>query len=102
MLNKFQAQTLLENFYPEAMIKAWTVYQDFYLFRVEHPDPEEKDFDPFFSVDNLTGEVRDYSILTDGNISEIMKLKWDEEGVQPVLKHYGTKRISDILTGEAF
>jgi hypothetical protein len=78
MFNQSQAQTQLEKFYPEATIKEWTTYLDFYLFRVEHPDLEEKNWDPFFSVDNLTGEVRDFSVLTDINSSEFSKLEWKE------------------------
>lgn len=68
----------LEEFYPEASVKAWTEYADIYLFRVEHPDPLEKDWDPFFSVDPLTEEVRDFSVLTDINSEDFSKLEWKE------------------------
>jgi len=78
MFNQIEAQDLLKKFYPEATIKAWTPYLNFYLFRVEHPDPFEKDWDPFFSVDKNTGKVWPFSILTDIDVSEFGKLKWNE------------------------
>ena len=78
MLSKSQAQAELEAFYPDATIKSWTTYLDFYLFRVEHPNELEKDWDPFFSVDNVTGEVRDFSVLTDIKPSEFAELEWKE------------------------
>lgn len=60
-------------------IKAWVRYKNIYLFRVEFPSEEEKDYDPFLSVDVDTGEVRDFSVLTDGNLEEITKLFVEKE-----------------------
>jgi hypothetical protein len=76
MLNRLQAQVALEEFYPQATVKAWTEYKGLFLFRVEHPDPLEKDWDPFFSVDPVTEEVRDFSVLTDIPMSDFDKLEW--------------------------
>lgn len=80
MLSKSQAQTNLENFYPDATIKAWTEHKDLFLFRIEHPDPEEKDWDPFFSVDKVTGEVRDFSVVTDLTREEFVEVQesWND------------------------
>lgn len=78
MLNKFQALKSLHEVIPGYPVKAWAQYRDLYLFRIEHPDPLEKNYDPFFSVDSLTGEVRDFSVITDGNISEIASLDWND------------------------
>ena len=78
MLNEAQAQVTLRKALPGYPIKAMTKYRDLFLFRVEHPDPLEKDYDPFFSVDPVTEEVRDFSVITDGNLSEISKLDWKE------------------------
>lgn len=77
MLNDSQALAKIKEALPKVPIKAWTRYKDVYLFRVEFPSAAEKDWDPFFSVDVNTGEVRDFSVLTDGNISEIAKLVWN-------------------------
>lgn len=76
MLSEIQARDAITKAFPKTPIKAWTKYNNFYLFRVENPSEEEKDWDPFFSVNIDTGEVRDFSVLTDGNVSEIAKLKW--------------------------
>lgn len=78
MLNRVQAQAQLKHVYSTASIKAWTEYHDLFLFRVEHPDPLEKDWDPFFSVDPVTEEVRDFSVITDGDLEEISKLEWND------------------------
>jgi hypothetical protein len=77
MLTEEQAQAQLEKTLPEVPIKAWARYDDLYLFRVEHPSSLEADWDPFFSVDSFSGEVRDFSVLTDGDISEIAALEWN-------------------------
>jgi len=83
MLDNIQALKLLREALPNVPIKAWVSYHDLYLFRVEWPMPLEKDWDPFVSVDVVTGEIRDFSVLTDGNLSEISDLNWKNvEGVR--------------------
>lgn len=76
MLNDAQALMEIKKALPEIPVKAWSKYRNLYIFRVEWPSPIEKDYDPFFSVNSDTGEVRDFSVLTDGNVSEIAELKW--------------------------
>ena len=78
MLNQTEAQAKMKTALPQFPIKAWTEYENLYLFRVEFPFPGEENYDPFFSVDKSTGEVRDFSIFTDTNISEFVKLEWKE------------------------
>lgn len=78
MLNKTQVFTAMKNFYPNATIKAWTQYHDLYLFRIEHPSESEKNYDPFFSVNPITEEVQDFSVLTDIKSSDFDKLEWKE------------------------
>jgi hypothetical protein len=78
MLSRLEAQAQLQSVYSTAVIKAWTQYHDLYLFRVEHPSIAERDWDPFFSVDPITGEVRDFSVLTDAKPDEISKLEWHD------------------------
>lgn len=73
-----EAIAALKNFYPEASIQTWTVYHNQYLFRVKHPNVEEENWDPFFSVDMSNGEAREFSVLTDGNLNDIMNLSWKE------------------------
>jgi hypothetical protein len=76
MLSKEQAQSSVEETFPGVKVKAWTTYRKLFLFRVEHASELEKDWDPFFSVDPVTGETRDFSVITDGNIQEIAELDW--------------------------
>lgn len=76
MLDKDQAQMMLEYAVPDFPVKAWAKYNDLYLFRVQFTMPGEEDFDPFFSVDANTGEVKEFSVLQ--NIDEITALDWKE------------------------
>lgn len=74
MLDKNQAEAALKQALPTARIQDSIKYRNVYLFRVHLPSPGEEDYDPFFSVDEQTGEVRDFSVITDGDISEIAAL----------------------------
>jgi hypothetical protein len=67
MYDKFQAKRLVEKAYPGAKAKDCFVYKGLFLVRVEHPDPDEANYDPFLSVDPVTGEVNEFSVLTDGD-----------------------------------
>lgn len=79
MLTNDDAQILLDNVLPDDVeIKAWAQYRNLYLFRVQYSSLGEEDWDPFFSVNSNTGEVKDFSVLTDGDISEISRLDWQE------------------------
>jgi hypothetical protein len=76
MYDQAQAQAQLEANLPDAPVQAWAQYHELFLFRVKFPMASEADYDPFFSVDSLTGEVRDFSVLTDSSLSEISNLDW--------------------------
>lgn len=71
MMTEEEAVIRLEEEIPGVVIAARARYQNLYLFRIVMPDPLEADYDPFFSVDVETGEVRDFSVLTDGDMTEI-------------------------------
>lgn len=50
-------------------------YNGLYIVQaIDTSDVEEGDSDPFFSINPETSEVRDFSIFTDGNIGEVLKL----------------------------
>lgn len=77
MLTEEQATLRIGEVFPdtELDITGPVNYNELYLFRViETSDPIEGGWDPFFSVDKETGEVRDFSIITDGNQGDIIKL----------------------------
>lgn len=59
---------------PNGKIDASIRYRDLYLFKVFIDNGFEKEIDPFYSVNINTGEFRDFSILTDGDIGEITNL----------------------------
>lgn len=52
-------------------VKACVPYKGGYLARVEFPSAEEANWDPFFIVNANTGEVQEFSIMTDGDLREI-------------------------------
>lgn len=74
MFNEIQAKMLVEKEHPGSKAEVCVKYKDLYLVRIKHADPDEQNYDPFFSVDPNTGEVRDFSVITDGNILEISDL----------------------------
>lgn len=59
---------------PNGKIDASIRHRDLYLFKVFIDNGFEKEMDPFYSVNINTGEFRDFSILTDGDIREITNL----------------------------
>lgn len=71
MYNKEQAKLLVEKKYPKSKAVACARYKSVFLVRVEHPFPDEANYDPFFSVNPNTGEVKEFSVITDGDIVEI-------------------------------
>lgn len=66
-----EAKTRLEEEIPGVVVAAQAQYQGLYLFRIVFPSAHEADYDPFFSVNIETGEVRDFSVLTDGDLTDI-------------------------------
>lgn len=77
-LSLFDAMAAFKNFYPEASILSWTIYHNLYLFRVRRFEVGEEDWDPFFSVNIADGEVREFSVLADGNLNDIANSGWKE------------------------
>lgn len=77
MLTEEQALLKIREVFPDSDLEVTgpVNYNDLYLFRViDTSDPIEGMWDPFFSVDKETGEVRDFSIITDGDQGKIIEL----------------------------
>lgn len=74
MLSVKQAINIAKKKYPRGNIESLIVYNGLYVFKITNDDELEGDMDPFYSVDIMSGEFRDFSIITDGNIVEITKL----------------------------
>ncbi len=69
-----KATGIVKKAFPLGKITSSIEYKNLYIFQVFNLFPEEEGMDPFFSVNKETGEIRDFSIITDGDISEITKL----------------------------
>ena len=74
MFNAKQATDIMKKNLPDRTVKKRVIYNGLYLFQAFSNDPDEGDYDPFFSVDMTTGKFSDFSILTDGDITEINRL----------------------------
>lgn len=71
MLSEFDAVAVITKVFPDSRIEKPIEYRGVFLFQVFGNDPLEGGQDPFFSVNQKTGEVRDFSVITDGDPKEI-------------------------------
>lgn len=70
-----QATKVVKQEIPDGKIQAVIRHNGLYLFQIFRDDLLfEEELDPFYSVNVETGELKDFSIITDGNASEIIKL----------------------------
>lgn len=67
MLSKQEAQRAVEVEWPDARAMQCVEYKGLYLVRVKWTSPDERDYDPFFSVDPESGVVNEFSIMTDAD-----------------------------------
>lgn len=74
MLNGEQATQVVRLAIPNGRIQAMIKWNGLYLFQVFDDDPEEGEWDPFYSVDANTGDFSDFSILKDGPTAELTAL----------------------------
>ena len=73
MLDFKAARKVVEKNLPDGKIKSAILHNGMYIFMVFFGDDENDQFDPFYSVDSKNGEFRDFSIITDGDTSAMMK-----------------------------
>lgn len=74
MLSPDEAIAKLKLIAPDHIPLKIVVYNGLYLIQAPSTDPNQGWWDPFFSVDQNTGEAQDYSIYQDGKAREIMSL----------------------------
>lgn len=74
MLNVNEATEIVRKALPNGKIQKTVVYTDLYLFQVFRDTPGEEEIDPFYSVNQKTGEFNEFSILTDGDITQVLDL----------------------------
>lgn len=67
MYNEAQAKKLVEEKNPGSKAMDSFRYNNLILVRVEHPSPDEANYDPFYSVDPDSGQVNEFSVLADGD-----------------------------------
>lgn len=80
MLSEKEATAKIRAVFPNRTIEPPIEYQGLFIFQAFSSDPLEGQLDPFFSVNKETGEVRDFSIITDGNAHEISRLFLEKQG----------------------
>ena len=71
MYSEKEAKELVEKANPGAKAVDSFRYNNLYLVRVEHPSPDEANYDPFYSVDPESGSVSEFSVTTDGDPTAI-------------------------------
>lgn len=74
MLSKSEAISIAKKAIPEGRVDTVVEYKDLYLLQIFEDRPGEEDMDPYYSVNRSSGEFRDFSIITDGDPSEIADL----------------------------
>ena len=74
MLDFKDATEIVKQNLPNGDIQLAVPYRNMYLYQVFRDDPGEEKMDPYFSVNRDTGYFSEFSLLTDGNISEIVSL----------------------------
>lgn len=82
MLNSNDAKKIINENLPGWRIQSFITYNGLYVFKVYNDDPLEGEMDPFYSVNMHTGEFRDFSVITDGDIDEIFSLFKEAERVK--------------------
>lgn len=70
MLNSEQAKAEVEDAV-DCTVEACVPYKGGFLARVKLNSAEEANYDPFFIVNANTGEVQEFSVMTDGDPLEI-------------------------------
>lgn len=74
MLNVEEASKVVLDFIPGGKIQTYVEYKDLYVFLVHNNNVGEEFMDPFYSVNKLSGELSDFSILTDGDGDDVVSL----------------------------
>ena len=75
MLNPKQAAIIVKKNMPAGIIQTFIEWKGLYIFQVYTPEDEfEGNTDPFYSINQETGEFRDFSIFDDGPVDELTAL----------------------------
>ena len=72
MLSKADATAVINKNISGADIQGLIEYQNLYVFKVFTDDPDEGQFDPFYSVDQETGTFAEFPLFLQDNIPAII------------------------------
>jgi len=71
MLSIQKATRIVKEAFPDGKITAIVEYKNLFLFQMFVPNrPFEELLSPYFSVDRITEEFKDYCLWADGNVKE--------------------------------
>ena len=73
MLSVKEAIKIAKRNIPQGEIQSGIIYNGLYVFMIFTDDELEGKMDPFYSVDIETGKFAEFSVITDGDIREIMR-----------------------------
>ena len=73
MLTEIQAKKLIKIANPKLVIEDCFRYEDLWIIRIKQLEDDEANYDPFLSVNVNTGEVKEFSVLTDADPIELSK-----------------------------
>lgn len=78
MLTQIQALALVKSKFPDSRVLFFLEYRNLFLFQVfDDQDEEEGEFDPYYSVNPQTREIKEFSVMTDANRVELTQLYLD-------------------------
>lgn len=70
---------IVKNNLPNGRILKYVVYRELFVFLVIGDSPEEGMFDPYYSVNQKSGEFSEFSVFTDCEDFEILDLMAEAE-----------------------
>lgn len=74
MLSPQEATLITKRSLPDGQIQKVIRHEGLYIFQIFTKNVFEEELDPFYSVNCETGDFREFSILTDGNIEKLTAL----------------------------
>ena len=73
-ISKEEAYDIVKKDVPFGKIQACVEYNGLYLFQVFDSRPGEEEMDPFYSVNKDTRELKEFSLFTDGDMTQVVSL----------------------------
>lgn len=71
MLTSREALDIVKSVMPKAKIESYIEYRNLFIYQMIIDDPYEGGWDPFYSVNRDTKEFKEFSIMLDGDLTEV-------------------------------